>query len=103
MRVRSRIPAHQSLVICSEAAAGDSPKPRAIQKLSHGEPGAELASESLRFRPPELGNVCPRRVYASTRQTLEIGLIDRLRLGWGGSHATQLRADAKAGGSLAEV
>jgi hypothetical protein len=46
--------------------------------------------------------LCPWRVHARPRETLEVVLADRLHFGRGGPNATELRADAKAGGDLAE-
>jgi len=45
---------------------------------------------------------CPRRVHSRAREALEVVLAHRLHLGWSGSNAAKLRADAKAGGGLAE-
>jgi len=45
---------------------------------------------------------CLKRVYPGARETLEVVLAHRLYLGWCRPDAAQLRADAKAGGDLAE-
>ncbi len=45
---------------------------------------------------------CPRRVHPSARKTLEVVLAHRLHLGGRGSNAAKLRADAQAGGGVAE-
>jgi hypothetical protein len=51
---------------------------------------------------PETLSHCRRRIHAGSGQALEVVLAHRLHLGWCGSNAAKLRADAKAGGSLAE-
>jgi hypothetical protein len=45
---------------------------------------------------------CSSRVHSGARETLKVVLAHRLHLRWRRSNAAQLRADAKASGSLAE-
>ena len=42
------------------------------------------------------------RTYPGARETLEVVLAHRLHLSWSRPDAAELRADAKAGGSLVE-
>src|SRR5258708_7116659 len=46
--------------------------------------------------------VCFPRIHAGARETFQVVLTHRLHLGWRGSHATEFRAYAKAGGTLAK-
>ena len=56
--------------------------------------------KALKFE--EVQAHCLRRLYARGRKTLKVVLAHRLHLGGCGSDAAEFRADAQAGGSLAE-